>query len=77
MAFKGEVNDGVVTKSSALRIRNSDLGDWPIDHAGEIGCKKSPLPIEFEPPQFLQPPHFARYDAIVELVCGPPAISSP
>src|SRR6185312_12706833 len=34
-----EVNDGVVTKSSALRqVPNHEhLEDWPVDHLGEIG----------------------------------------
>ena len=65
----GEVNDGVVTRSSALRDRNEHLGDWPLDHAGEIGwIVKSvagvPVPILFPPPT----EHLARYDAIVDLL---------
>ena len=43
-----ETNDGVVTKSSALRQveGHQHLQDWPVDHAGEIGWSHdSPLPI--------------------------------
>jgi triacylglycerol lipase len=62
----GEVNDGVVARSSALREGHEHLDDWPVDHAGEIGWSfDSPLPVEFESPLIPPPPHFARYDAIV------------
>jgi len=65
-SLKGEVNDGVVTRSSALRDGHEHLDDWPVDHAGEIGWSfDSPVPIEFELPFIPTPPHFARYDAIV------------
>jgi triacylglycerol lipase len=61
-----EVNDGVVTRSSALRNGHKHLDDWPVDHAGEIGWSvATPLPILFDLP-FL--PHFARYDAIVAML---------
>ena len=47
--IKGEINDGVVTRSSALRLRNDilrpalvDLPDWPGDHASEIGWTLPP-----------------------------------
>jgi triacylglycerol lipase len=68
-SMKGEVNDGVVTKSSALRVGHEHLDDWPVDHAGEIGWTKSTLltggiQLPFEPP----PPHLARYDAIVKIL---------
>jgi triacylglycerol lipase len=64
-----EVNDGVVTRRSALRPGHTHLPDWPLDHAGEIGWSlDSPLPIEVELPFVPPPPHFARYDAIVGLL---------
>ena len=64
--LRGEVNDGVVTRSSALRDEHKHLDDWPVDHAGEIGWSvETPLPIVFDLP-FL--PHFARYDEIVALL---------
>jgi triacylglycerol lipase len=53
----GEINDGVVTKSSALRAGNQHLADWPVDHAGEIGWSLSMLPTAA---------HLARYDDIVK-----------
>jgi len=68
--LKGEVNDGVVTKSSAIR-RNPDRLeplDWPVDHAGEVGWSlASPLPIESELPLIAPPPHFAHYEEIAKL----------
>ena len=64
--LKGEVNDGVVTRASALRKDHEHLADWPVDHAGEVGWSlDSPLPIEVELPLVPSPAHFARYDAIV------------
>ena len=74
------INDGVVTKSSALReVKNHrHLEDWPVDHAGEIGwSKRSPVPIEPAlsglpfAKRLLTPAaqaHLARYDAIVALL---------
>ncbi len=41
--LKGEVNDGVVTLSSALREGHEHLGNWPVDHAGEIGWTRPSL----------------------------------
>ena len=62
----GEVNDGVVARSSALRDGHEHLADWPVDHAGEVGWSfDTPLPIEFDLPLVPPPPHFARYDAII------------
>jgi triacylglycerol lipase len=61
----GEVNDGVVTKMSALKPRHEHLEDWPVDHAGEVGWSLDallPAAIPFVGPM----PHLARYDAIVE-----------
>jgi triacylglycerol lipase len=64
--IKGEVNDGVVTRKSALREGHEHFEDWPVDHAGEVGWNiDSPVPIEIELPFIPLPPHFARYDAIV------------
>jgi triacylglycerol lipase len=68
-SLRGEVNDGVVTRASALRDGHEHLDDWPVDHAGEIGWSRhTPLPIEIEIPLFPPPPHFSRYDAIVEML---------
>jgi triacylglycerol lipase len=62
----GEVNDGVVTRTSALREGHEHLPDWPVDHAGEIGWSlDSPVPIEIELPFIPTPAHFNRYDEIV------------
>lgn len=62
----GEVNDGMVTKSSALRDGNRHLADWPVDHLGEIGWSLATVvPILREKP--LQQ-HIARYKAIVDLL---------
>jgi triacylglycerol lipase len=60
----GEINDGVVTKTSALRANNQHLDDWPVDHAGEIGWSTSLL---LHKDKVLQQ-HFARYDAIVGML---------
>jgi triacylglycerol lipase len=72
-----ETNDGVVTKSSALRQveGHEHLDDWPLDHAGEIGWShdsplpiievKRPLPIPLLPAARR---HFARYDAIIGML---------
>jgi triacylglycerol lipase len=67
----GEINDGVVTKSSALRDLpdHVHLPDWPVDHAGEIGWSLKPellfnLALPFPPPA----DHLARYDAIVQML---------
>ncbi|HET7462462.1 MAG TPA: hypothetical protein VFJ82_14510 [Longimicrobium sp.] len=62
----GEVNDGVVTRSSALRAGHQHLEDWPVDHGGEVGWSlASALPAEIHLP-FLHPPrHLAWYDAIL------------
>ncbi len=62
----GEENDGVVTRSSAVRPGYEHLpaADWPTDHAGEIGWT---LPLPWKVP-FLPgapAPHLARYDDIV------------
>jgi len=67
--LRGELNDGVVTRGSALRNGTEHLDDWPVDHAGEIGWSlATPVAIEFEVPLLSPPPHFARYDAIVAML---------
>lgn len=55
---QGVVNDGVVTKTSALREGHEHLPDWPVDHLGEIGWTLKLLPPE---------DHLQRYDAIAAL----------
>jgi len=63
----GEINDGVVTRSSALRPGHEHLPDWPVDHAGEIGWSfDTPLPIVVDLPSMLAPAHIRRYDALVD-----------
>lgn len=67
--LKGEVNDGVVTRSSALREGHEHLDDWPVDHAGEIGWSlRLTWPISLSLPLFAPPGHLARYDAIVQML---------
>jgi triacylglycerol lipase len=65
----GEVNDGVVTESSALREGYTHLDLWPADHAGEIGWSLHSLfPAQFTQP-FLPPPaHLGWYDQIVAML---------
>lgn len=68
-----DVNDGMVTKSSALRNKPSQKPDWLVDHAGEIGWGLgSPVPIEplLHTPFLLTPAakeHLARYEMIARL----------
>lgn len=68
-----DVNDGMVTKTSALRKRPSQQPDWPVDHAGEVGWSLgSPVPIEplLHTPFLLTPAakeHLARYETIARL----------
>jgi triacylglycerol lipase len=62
----GEINDGIVTKSSALRAGNEHMPDWPVDHAGEIGLTKALLnPVQHEAAMAA---HLARYDSIVAVL---------
>lgn len=62
----GEINDGIVTKSSALRPGNEHMPDWPVDHAGEIGWTKSLFnPVRHEAAMAA---HLARYDSIVAVL---------
>jgi triacylglycerol lipase len=67
-ADSGEVNDGMVMQSSALRDGHKHLDDWPVDHLGEIGWAFPPVPAETPLTLFSPPPHFARYDAIVDML---------
>jgi triacylglycerol lipase len=62
----GEINDGVVTKNSALRPGNQHMDDWPVDHAGEIGWSTALL-VPFHRQRAIKE-HLARYDAIVGLL---------
>lgn len=63
--IRGEINDGVVTRSSALRPNHQHLADWPVDHAGEVGWSfDSPLPILVPVPFVPTPAHLLRYDDI-------------
>ncbi|HEV7671459.1 MAG TPA: hypothetical protein VGS22_23310 [Thermoanaerobaculia bacterium] len=57
--IKGEVNDGVVTRSSALRPNHEHLEDWPVDHAGEVGWHKLLASKSFKSK------HLQRYEDIV------------
>jgi triacylglycerol lipase len=63
----GQINDGVVTRDSALRDGYERMDDWPTDHAGEIGWTFPPIPLEIPPPG-LATPHFDRYDDILRLL---------
>jgi triacylglycerol lipase len=65
-SITGEINDGVVTKNSALRDGNQHLDDWPVDHLGEIGWSfATVVPLVRDKP--LQQ-HIDRYRAIVQLL---------
>lgn len=66
--IEGEINDGVVTRKSALRNGHQDLDDWPVDHAGEIGWTKALLdPFSGRREQAMAD-HLARYDAIMRML---------
>lgn len=67
-----EINDGVVTRSSALRYGHEHLPDWPVDHAGEVGWNHTTL-LRFPALNlpFFQPSyraHLARYRTIVDML---------
>ncbi|MCX7097810.1 MAG: hypothetical protein NTV43_07905 [Methylococcales bacterium] len=59
-----EVNDGVVTRRSALceRPGHQHLDDWPIDHAGQVGWDLDSIR------PFMSPPQLKRYLAIVDML---------
>ncbi len=61
-----EINDGVVTRRSALPDRYEHFDDWPVDHAGEVGWVMPLAPAELSNPFASEPKHFARYDDIVK-----------
>jgi triacylglycerol lipase len=64
-----EVNDGVVTRRSALRDGYEPLADWPVDHFGEIGWTFPLLPIDlFGSMTQGARAHLARYDALMALL---------
>jgi triacylglycerol lipase len=65
-SITGQINDGVVTRNSALRAGNRHMDDWPVDHAGEIGWS-SALLIPFRRQKAIAK-HLARYDAIIGLL---------
>jgi len=61
--LEGQINDGVVTRKSALRKGHEHLLDWPVDHAGEIGWDRNsflPFPSRAA--------HLARYDTIIAML---------
>jgi triacylglycerol lipase len=65
----GEVNDGVVTRSSALREGYEQLEDWPTDHAGEVGWSLDSIRLPgSELLHIPPPPHLAWFDAIVSML---------
>lgn len=71
----GEINDGVVTRRSALVPGHQHLPDWPVDHAGQIGWGyELPLPVGWlQTGVFNWPParqHLQRYDAVVAALRG-------
>ncbi len=67
-----EINDGVVTRSSALFEGHEHLPDWPVDHAGEIGWAKpagfSLLARDYQPQGHLQ-----RYSDLLAKIMTYPA----
>ncbi|HXH36996.1 MAG TPA: hypothetical protein VNN08_00065 [Thermoanaerobaculia bacterium] len=78
--LKGCKNDGVVSRSSALRLRidpvldaqgqpvkmkHENLDDWPGDHASEVGWT---LPIGLQIPILTSPPHLKRYEDLVKML---------
>jgi len=70
--LKGEINDGVVTRSSALRLpdlpgvkEHENLDDWPGDHASEVGWSVGSL---LSIPFLKTPPHLERYEKLVAML---------
>jgi triacylglycerol lipase len=73
----GEINDGVVTRSSALRltdpgskVKHENLVDWPGDHAAEVGWTRPTVKSVASRLFFQDPPHFKRYKELVEMLKG-------
>lgn len=66
--LRGQPNDGVVTRDSALRPGHEHLPDWPVDHAGEIGWT---LDAVLDPLSLVSGAHSAhlqRYDTLLTLL---------
>jgi triacylglycerol lipase len=66
--ISGEVNDGVVTRSSALRGGNEHLPDWPLDHLGEIGWSLTTVSVDQARRKAALQEHLDRYRAIIKLL---------
>lgn len=74
--LKGEINDGVVTRSSALRLtdppdsnrNHENLDDWPGDHAAEVGWTVPTFGSVVSRLLFQTPPHLERYKALVDML---------
>jgi triacylglycerol lipase len=68
--LNGEVNDGVVTRRSALRGAEGLLPDWLVDHAGEIGWSRESLVARLLGKFGLSPPpeHLRWYSEIVDML---------
>ena len=63
--IQGEINDGVVTKSSALRAGHEHPDDWPVDHAGEVGWDLNTTLLTGVQPRSGLTAHLAPYDDLV------------
>ncbi|HEV7571951.1 MAG TPA: alpha/beta fold hydrolase [Thermoanaerobaculia bacterium] len=74
--LKGEINDGVVTRSSALRLPDLSIGpeehenldDWPGDHAAEVGWTLPSFGSVLSRVLFQTPPHLKRYKELVAML---------
>jgi len=74
--LKEKINDGVVTRSSALRlppdgvkVNHENQDDWPGDHASEVGWTKPRLVKSLlETLRIQTPPHLARYEKLVGML---------
>ena len=65
----GEVNDGVVTQTSAFRQGYTQLPLWPADHAGEVGWSlHSFVPAQLTGRFLPAPKHLAWYDELVAML---------
>ena len=63
-----EINDGVVTRKSALRDCNIHLDDWPVDHLGEIGWSLTTVSLDSARRKQALQAHLDRYQAILDLL---------
>jgi triacylglycerol lipase len=66
--INGEINDGVVTRKSALRHHNEHLEDWPVDHLGEIGWSSGIVAVDPARRAEALQKHLDRYRAIKQLL---------